>query len=223
MFRFWYLFASLTLVLLLPSCLLSNQSSRIAERKCTYEGIYPFFKNNDKVTFAIIKKDNDYYLEGRIVEYKVIPPRYKKSSYFYKRGAKDQIVQNTRGLRYYKLNRTSAVRFLHKYRTSDIPLQWYDENLFKDIAYNYQSSKCQDWIILDDIDYRRDINFSFVATRCDSLDELRVVPIKQLTSSALDKYILSPTVFVVVDIPLTLYANVTYPLISGAQLVGGKW
>ncbi|MDO5139031.1 MAG: hypothetical protein Q4D71_11330, partial [Oscillospiraceae bacterium] len=85
------------------------------------------------------------------------------------------------------------------------------------------SSKWQDWIMLDDIDYRRDINFSFVATRCDSHDELRVVPIKQLTSSAMDKYVLSPTVFVVVDIPLTLYANVTYPLISGAQLVGGKW
>lgn len=223
MFRFLHLFASLILVMLLPSCLLSNQSSRIAERKCTYEGIYPFSNDKDNVTFAIIKKNNDYYLEGRIVAYKVIPSRYKKSSYFYKRGDKDQIVQYTRGLRYYKLNRKSAVRFLHKYRTSDIPLQWYDEHLFKDIAYNYQSSKWQDWIMLDDIDYRRDINFSFVATRCDSHDELRVVPIKQLTSSAMDKYILSPTVFVVVDIPLTLYANVTYPLISGAQLVGGKW
>ena len=124
-------------MLLLPSCLLSNQSSMIAERQCTYEGIYPIFVNNDNPKFSIIKKGNDYYLEGRIVTYKLMPPRYKKSSYFYKRGAKDQVVQYSQELRYYKIDRNAAVRFLKIYETADIPLQWRDENLFKEVLYNY--------------------------------------------------------------------------------------
>lgn len=223
LYRFLQFFAVLVLILLLPSCLLSNQSSMIAERQCINEGIYPIFVNNDKAKFSIIKKANDYYLEGRIVTYKLIPPRYKKNSYFYKRGAKDQVVQYSQELRYYKLNRNSAVRFLQIYGTSDIPLQWRDENLFKEVLYNYQKSDYQDWIMLNNIDVRYDISFSFVAPFCDSYKELRVVPIKQLTSSVKDKYFIAPVVFVVVDIPLSLYANVTYPLISGAQLIGGKW
>lgn len=193
--------------------------------------IYPFYPKGDKMVFSIVRKGADYYLEGKVVTYRIKPTRYRESPlYFIQEADEVEILRYHGESCYYKLNRAAAARFVqqhHKWYDADAGgLRWDHRDLAKELSRPcYQRTQAHEWVSLDRIMTKEEISRCYeerIPLPFDRRDELKVVPMRRVTASPVNKYPAAPAVFVVYDIPATLLTNTVFPVLSGISLMSDE-